>query len=309
MEAMQSTPLDSSAESAILAALGAGQMAASELKKRVQAKVRLDNEQYTAQLNALLAQRKIHQRRNLGKDGRPTKTLGSYAVGAPPPPPPPPGEIAPKLILTMLEAGPLPLADLKQSLKKALPQLRAPALTGVLAELVAAGQVHGRRKRGKSGKPNKTITSYALGGPPAADFIAPVLSVWAEVHAEAVAAGVKGEALVAALLDALRALGSGVPTPGAAAYPVDDRADVLQSVRALEAREGRGALIPIRKLRAALHLNKERLDAALLGLYADDAVILHHHDYVGSLTESERSELVLDRHGNHYVGVALRGGS
>src|SRR5688572_20590763 len=149
MEAMQSTRLDAGAESAILAALGAGQITAAELKRRVKAKVRLDNEQYTAQLNALLAQRKIHQRRNLGKDGRPTRTLGSYAVGAPPPPLPPPHEIAPKLILTMLEAGPLALADLKQSLKKALPELRAADLTGVLGELVAGGQVHGRRKRGK----------------------------------------------------------------------------------------------------------------------------------------------------------------
>jgi hypothetical protein len=300
--------LDSGAESAILAALGSGQITAAELKRRVKAKVRLDNEQYTAQLNALLAQRKIHQRRNLGRDGRPTRTLGSYAVGAPPPPPPPPREAAPQMILKILEAGPVAVVELRRNVKKALPELKAGDFSVVLAELAASGQVYGRRKRGKGGKLG-AIDSYVLGGRPAAEFIAPVMRVWTDVQAEARTAGVTREALVAALFQTLAAEGFSVPNASVAASPSDDRADVMRSVRILEAREGRGALIPIRKLRAALPLGKERLDAALLGLYAEDAVILHHHDYVGNLSDVEREELVLDRHGNYYVGVALRGDS
>jgi hypothetical protein len=78
-------------------------------------------------------------------------------------------------------------------------------------------------------------------------------------------------------------------------------------VRRFVEREGSGSLIPIRKLRGSLELPKNRFDAAVLQLYADDAVILHHHDFVGSLSDAERNELVLDKHGNHYIGVALRG--
>jgi hypothetical protein len=54
-------------------------------------------------------------------------------------------------------------------------------------------------------------------------------------------------------------------------------------------------------------LTKARFDAALLELYGTDAIILHHHDYVGNLSTTERDELVADRYGNYYVGVALRG--
>jgi hypothetical protein len=308
MDAMQSTRLDLGPESVLLAALGSGQVTAAELKRRVKAKVRLDDEHYKALLDGLLEQRKIHQRRSLGKDGRPTKAL-SYAVGAPPPPPPPPRELAPKQILSVLQDGSLSTAELRKSVKQALPELSAADLTLVLADLVAAGKLYGRRKRAKDGKLLKTVESYALGRPPAADFIAPLLTTWAKVRTEAAAAGVEDEALVKALLDAVVPTGVKGPTNGAVAEPVDDGADVLRSVQALEAREGRGALIPIRKLRAAMKLDKARFDTAVLGLYADNAIILHHHDYVGNLTESERDELVLDRHGNYYVGVALRGDS
>lgn len=78
-------------------------------------------------------------------------------------------------------------------------------------------------------------------------------------------------------------------------------------MRRLVEREGSGSLIPIRKLRGSLELPKSRFDAAVLQLYADNTVILHHHDYVGNLSDAERNELVLDKHGNHYIGVALRG--
>lgn len=309
MDATEATPAGSNAESAILDVLRAEPLAATELKRRIKAKLGLKENEYKAVLDGLLSQLKIHGRPKLGKNGRPTKTPSTYALGAPPPPPPPPLELAPDAVLRSLRDGPLLAAELQKRVKQVLPGLAGKDLSAVLADLVAAGKVYERRKRGKNGKPTKTVESYVLGGPPAADFIAPVLASWKEVHAEASAAGVKDEALITALLEALSAAGFSVPASGTAAAPVDDRADVLRGVQVLEAREGQGALIPMRKLREALRLNKARFDAAVLGLYAEDAVILHHHDYVGSLTEAERNELVLDRHGNYYVGVALRGES
>lgn len=308
MDATEATPAGSNAESAILDVLRAEPLAATELKRRIKAKLGLKENEYKAVLDGLLSQLKIHGRPKLGKNGRPTKTPSTYALGAPPLPPPPPLELAPDAVLRSLRDGPLLAAELQKRVKQVLPGLASKDLSAALADLVAAGKVYGRRKRDKKGKLGK-VESYLLGGPPAADFIAPVLTSWRKVHAEAKAEGVKGDALITALLEALSAAGFSVPSSGIAASPVDDRADVLRGVQVLEAREGQGALIPMRKLREALRLNKARFDAAVLGLYAEDAVILHHHDYVGSLTEAERNELVLDRHGNYYVGVALRGES
>lgn len=82
----------------------------------------------------------------------------------------------------------------------------------------------------------------------------------------------------------------------------------MGGIHELLKREGKGALISIRKLRAALTLDKERFDGAVLGLYYRDNLVLHHHDNVGNMSEAERNELILDKHGNYYVGVALAGG-
>jgi hypothetical protein len=307
MDATESIQAASNAESTVLAALTSESATLAELKQRIKGKVRLKPPQLKALLDGLLAQHKIHQRPRPG-NGAKKKTI-EFAVGAPPPPPPPPPlprDIAPPEILAILQGGPLTPSELKKRVKQAVPGLKDPDLTSIMADLVSAKKVYARRKSGKNGVPTKTLQAYVLFGPGA--FIAPVMACWAQARTEARAEGVADEALVASLLAALASAGCSV-TAGVTEPISDDRAEVLRGVRALEAREGRGALIPIRKLRESLRLNKPRLDAALLGLFADDAVILHHHDYVGSLSDAERNELVLDRHGNHYIGVALRGES
>lgn len=304
---MESIHTGSNAESTVLALLASSSATSTELQKLIKSKVRLTPEQLGALLDGLVEQRKIHGRRRKGKSGL-TRTI-EFTVGAPPPPPPPPREVAPKQILSSLQEGPLSPGELRTRVKQALPELAVDDFTAILDDLVRAGRVYRRHKLGKNAKPTKGIEAYRLGGPQAADFIPPVLRSWTEANSSALAAGVSSDALVGALLEALRSAGFGTPADGASGNLVDDRAEVLRNVQLLEAREGRGALIPIRKLRATLRLDKARFDAAVLGLYADDSIILHHHDYVGNLTEAERSELVLDRHGNHYVGVALRGDS
>lgn len=313
MDATEHTHSAPTAELAILEELVSAPLAPAELKQRVRKKVRgLTEQQYKLLLVALVARQQVHGRPKLGKNGRPTKTIEAYAFGAPPPPPPappPPRELAPSEMLDILRTGPLSAAELKARVKARVTGLSEKDYKAVLAELVEGRQVYGRRNLGRNGKPTKTVGSYTLGGPPAEDFIAPVLAKWNEARGEANAAGVKDDVLLAALLEALARAGVQVPQPGPAQPASDDRGEVLRVVRGLIAREGHGALIPIRKLRGSIPLAKDRFDAAVLQLYADDAIILHHHDYVGSLTDTERNELVLDRHGNYYVGVALRGES
>jgi len=261
-------------------------------------------------LNAVLAElvesKQIYPHPKRGPKG-PTKTIEKYGLEAPPPPSPSPRERAPKEILELLKPRALSLVDLKERLKESIPNLATKDLTAILAELTKTNQIYGRRKKDKNGKATTTIESYAIGGAPVDEFILPVLATWKEMRREAAAAGVRDQALVAALLDGLARDGVSVGHASPPVTQLDDSAIVLRGVRELVAREGHGALIPIRKLRGALNLPKERFDAALLGLYSSDTLILHHHDYVGNLSDAERNELVLDRHGNYYIGVALRG--
>ena len=203
--------------------------------------------------------------------------------------------------------GPLSPAELKARLDKKVPGVTATDLKSVLDELTTARRIYVRFKRGKDRKPTKTIEAYGIGGPPVEEFVAPVIEKWKEMRTAAKSAGVRDQDLLAALLEELTRAGVSVgPTPSPIS-PANDGADVLRGVRELVAREGHGALIPIRKLRGALQIPKDRFDAAVLALYANDTLILHHHDYVGNLSDAEKSELVLDPHGNYYVGVALRG--
>lgn len=307
--ASEASRSESSAESAILDELTRTPVPATVLRRRVCGRIPgLSDKQCKLALDALVAARKIHARPRLAKKtGKPTKTIESYAVGEPPPPPPAPRERAPEEVLALLAFGPVGADVLKARVRERLPQLSVKEYGEVLAELVRDAKIHGRRKRGKDGKPLKSIESYALGGLPANDFIAPVIELWDQQRAEAKAAGVDERALNTALLEALSARGISVQLGSNTESAANDRDDVLRSLQTLVAREGRGALIPISKLRNTNQLPKPRLDAAVLALYAEDAIILHHHDYVGSLSESEREQLVVDRHGNHYVGIALRG--
>lgn len=297
-----------SVETTILEVLSYSALAPTELKKRVVKRIPgLKPIPYKGSLDALLATEKIHARLKLSKSGTPTKTIEQYGLGAPPPPPPPPRERAPKAILELLKERSLSPTELKERLKKNVPALAVKDLNAILVELTKTNQIHGRRKKDTNGKATKTVETYAIGGIPVDEFIRPILEQWQEMRGRAAAAGIRDQALVTALLEGLARDGVSVGHAIPPATPVDDGAVVLQGVREFVAREGHGALIPIRELRGALQLPKERFDAALLALYSNDTLILHHHDYVGNLSETERNELVLDRHGNYYVGVALRG--
>jgi hypothetical protein len=293
-------------ESIILEALASAPVPPTDLQRRL----KLNKKQLQAVLDGLVAARRIHGKPKLSAKGKPTKTMETYVLGAPPPPPPPPvhpRERAPREILRALEAKSLPPKQLKERVASTVTGLAKKDYDAVLAELIATGQVHARYKRKQDGTFGKTVEAYGFGPLTAQDFIEPILALCEKMGSEAKRLGVAEASFTASLLEGLSKSGIQIQAPRRTEPSSDDRAQVLRGVRELVAREGSGALIPIRKLRSTVELDKGLLDAALLQLFADDAIILHHHDYVGSLTEAERGELLLDRHGNYYIGVALKG--
>ncbi|MGC4089519.1 MAG: hypothetical protein QM756_16835 [Polyangiaceae bacterium] len=295
------------AEESILAELRNKQsVAEAALKSRVRDSVRGFNvKDYKAVLDGLVAARKIYGRPKLSKTGKPTKAVESYVFGEPPPVPTPK-----QAVLEALGSGALPVASLKAKVVASVPGLSAKDYNAALAALIDSREIHAHLKISAKGKPTKTAERYELGAAPPPEpgpFVSAVLAAWRKARDEGEKAGLSESALLGALLQGL-----GVSGAQASNQPVtrtEARQRVMNGVRELLRREGVGALIPIRKLRAVVSLAKPEFDAAVFELRDDESVILHHHEYVGSLSEAERAELVLDRYGNYFMGVALRGES
>jgi hypothetical protein len=227
-------------------------------------------------------------------------------------------------ILVALRDGSLAPKELKGRVQKSFKKLSVAAWNAALEELVSRRRIYRRHKLGKTGKPLKAVESFSVDPPPppppspeqlARDEIVRVLQREApsaallKTRVRAAVRGLTAKAYDEVLKDLIVSLLSSVKSPTAATASLSDRETVLRSLRELVEREGRGSLIVMRKLRAAVSLAKDRFDAVLLALYAENEVILHHHDHVASLSAAERESLVVDNYGNHYVGVALRGGS
>ncbi len=87
------------------------------------------------------------------------------------------------------------------------------------------------------------------------------------------------------------------------------RAGFMKALDALEAEHPREALFSVRDLRHRLELSKPEFDSLALALSREGAITLHHHDHPTSVPEAERSELVLDGQGTHYIGIARRRGA
>lgn len=295
------------ADSLILTELAAAPLAPAELKLRVKKRLgKVSAAALKVAIDQLLAAQRIHGRMKLGKGGKPTKTLESYALGAPPPPPPPPPppeELARAEILKQLQRGSPSAKELKDRVRGSVAGLAAKAFDAVVAGLAAEKKLYVRYQQGKNGTPTKKVERYTLDGPSPAEFLGPVLSAWKLAKTAASAEGLGEQALVTALLSEF---GLVAAAQGSSA---SERELLLRGLRDLVAREGSGSLIAMRKLRAAVPLSRSRFDEVLLALSAEDAVILHHHDYVASLSAEEREALVVDDYGNNYVGVAIRGGS
>jgi hypothetical protein len=70
-----------------------------------------------------------------------------------------------------------------------------------------------------------------------------------------------------------------------------------------------GGLVPLNELWQSLQnegWDKAGFDRAVLNLAEKYRVALQRHNFPASLNEQERAELVADRLGNYYIGIALR---
>lgn len=132
-------------------------------------------------------------------------------------------------------------------------------------------------------------------------LLRPVLKALRSVVAKADQKGIARRHLAAALLAELGL--AGLTKSGATG---DGSREFLAALDGLAAEDPANALLPVRLLRRRLSLEKREFDDLALRLAREGIVSLHYHDYPGSLPESERSELVVDARGTHYVGIAPR---
>ena len=201
-----------------------------------------------------------------------------------------------------LSGGPVSRSDL---VRRAGLRLRGAELDALLARLVAEQKIFAHPKASRAGLPTKAIGAYGLeppAPPPAKAFLrSAAKGLRAAVH-KARAHGVSD----AALLDELLLMLGFEATAPATPDPKMDAEVTLSELRELSRQEPTGALIPVRRLRGRMAFDKARFDAAVLELARSERVILHHHDLPEQLGADERQALVVDRHGTHYVGIALR---
>jgi hypothetical protein len=201
-----------------------------------------------------------------------------------------------------LRGGPLAKGRLSKAAKT---RLKARDFDALLGRLVAEHKIFVHHKRSKTGLPTKTIAGYALEPQPAPEasaFLATTAkALRAAVH-KARAHGVADSALLDELCSMLDLQATEPKRPDTNM----DAEVTLSALRELSRQEPAGTLIPVRRLRSRLELDKARFDAAVLELARAELVILHHHDLPDQLEATEREGLVKDRHGTHYVGIALR---
>jgi hypothetical protein len=201
-----------------------------------------------------------------------------------------------------LSGGPLSKTEL---VRRASLHLRGAELDALLARLVTERKICAHPKTSKAGLPTKAIAAYGLepaAAPPARAFLrSAAKGLRAAVH-KARAHGVSD----AALLGELSLMLGFEATVPATPNPKMDAEVTLSELRELSRQHPSGTLIPVRRLRGRLAFDKARFDAAVLELARSERVILHHHDLPEQLEADERQALVVDRHGTHYVGIALR---
>jgi hypothetical protein len=217
-----------------------------------------------------------------------------------------PRAMAETAVTLALREGPLPKARLTQAVRQALTGFGE--LDALLANLIEQGRIHAHPKLSKTGLPTRRVEAYALepaAAPAASLFLGATTTVLGKAVEKAQRYGVSKRALHEELG---RLLGVDAEVSESNAGSVDPAADcdrTLSALRELSRQEPVGTLFAVRRLRAALDLDKQRFDEAVLTLAQRGAVILHHHDLPQSLAEGERLGLVRDAQGTHYVGIAL----
>lgn len=214
-----------------------------------------------------------------------------------------PGQTLVQAIMDALVDGPLTKKDLVLRVKHAVPGFEK-RLPVVLADLVTQSKVCEHPKAS-----SKLPARYGLEPPDLTPFLAKAVAEVQAVQKKLASSGVSLSVIVVALG---RALGIAPLTPStqAATQPTtrpeaaDDESAVLTALRTLASREPSGSLLSVSALRGLCSLPKTRFDSIVLRLSRAGRVVLHHHDFAASLSETKRADLVLDERGTYYVGIA-----
>jgi hypothetical protein len=88
--------------------------------------------------------------------------------------------------------------------------------------------------------------------------------------------------------------------------PQAQREEFLGALRQLTSENPTQAVHSVHDLRRRLTMNADQFDKVALELSREGVVSLHHHDHPNSLSELERSKLVRDARGTHYIAIAIR---
>lgn len=121
--------------------------------------------------------------------------------------------------------------------------------------------------------------------------------------------GFTSEHVFSVALELLQRAPGPVPTAGPTSIHKDFAEIILDRMIRLKPAAANGALVSLRELRQSLMVeisSKFVFDQTVLELARGGRVALHHHDHPSSLSQEERDALVLDEHGNYYVGIAIR---
>jgi hypothetical protein len=220
-------------------------------------------------------------------------------------------------LLEALAAGPATLTQLKKLTKKAAPQLTDAVCQQTLARLVESGRLFVLPPQGQLKTERYSLTPLDarqfLAGPleklleTLAAQLGPAGVSRAEVAATASQLCLSWEPAAVELYVAGQSSDAATPT----AEQLLDQAllqTIYDRITMVEPAAPIGALVSVRELRRALdfqNLSKTEFDRALLALADSQRVLLHAHDFPGSLSPADRAAMVEDEQGHVYIGVML----
>jgi len=203
-------------------------------------------------------------------------------------------------ILEALSNVPLTQTELKNKLRSSLSGWPQPKRDEMLALLIKEKRVY--KVAPLTGKA-KLLSARAELTPQ--DYIKLALQLAA---AKLKPLGFAAEQVFAAAYDLLR---QGQAADKTSAQPLNGGIvqTILERMIQLKLAAANGALVSLSELRRSLAAEipgKTVFDQAVLRLAGQGRVTLRHHDYPSGLSQEEREALVLDEHGNYYIGAALR---
>jgi len=202
-------------------------------------------------------------------------------------------ELARDLILKRLGDRSLTLPDLIRGLRSALRGLDEKSQRQLVSRMVRSGDLH----EWPPVLGSRTARYSVL--PPQPDFY---LSDAFDRIARRLALSRQS------LAESWRQFGAGAGS-GLAADPTEPDNRLLERMIQVKLAAAQGAPLPLRELWHSLRSEgweKSNFDRIVLDLAANYRVALLKHDFPGLMSPSDRSELVVDAQGNHYVGIALR---